>query len=177
VVAPPPSEQVLLSRAVRGLRFEHRPETALAALDEYLRRFPHGSLAPEAGRLRAEALLALGQKRAALVELDQAAGTGAAGSEEGLLARGELYAAAGRWREAMQDFDLVVRSRLARAALESSGPAKLRERFERALWDRASARSHLGDDAGARADLRECLRRFPAGRFAVQVADLLGERR
>jgi len=53
--------------------------------------------------------------------------------------------------------------------------SKLRERFERALWDRASARSHLGDDAGARADLRECWRRFPDGRFADRVAPLLGE--
>jgi hypothetical protein len=78
----------------------------------------------------------------------------------------------------MQDFDLVVSARLAHeAAPGAATSAKLRDRFERALWDRASARSHLGDNAGARADLRECLRRFPEGRFAAQIAELLEDRR
>jgi phage-related minor tail protein len=148
----------------------------LAVLDEYVNQFPGGSLLPEATRLRTEALLALGQKRAALAELNQASASGAAGGEENHLVRGELRAAAGRWREALQDFEVVVRGRLAyEAASGISTSAKLRERFERALWDRASARSHLGDDAGARADLRECWRRFPDGRFAARVAQLLGE--
>jgi hypothetical protein len=148
----------------------------LAVLDEYVNQFPGGSLLPEATRLRTEALLALGQKRAALAELNQASASGAAGSEESHLVRGELRAAAGRWREALQDFEVVVHGRLAyEAASGISTSAKLRERFERALWDRASARSHLGDDAGARADLRECWRRFPDGRFAARVAQLLGE--
>ena len=175
-VTSSPSEQALLSSAVRSLRSEHRPGSALAVLDEYVNQFPGGSLLPEATRLRTEALLALGQKRAALAELNQASASGAAGSEESHLVRGELRAAAGRWREALQDFEVVVHGRLAyEAASGISTSAKLRERFERALWDRASARSHLGDDAGARADLRECWRRFPDGRFAARVAQLLGE--
>ena len=45
-VAAPPSEQALLSRAVRGLRSEHQPGNALAVLDEYMARFPSGSLLP-----------------------------------------------------------------------------------------------------------------------------------
>jgi TolA-binding protein len=176
-VPPPPSEQALLSRAIRALRSEQHPETALATLDEYLRRFPNGSLQPEASRLRTEALLALGQKRAALAELNQAPISGVTGGEESHLVRGELRAAAGGWREAMLDFDLVVRARQAHDASPGAATStKLRDRFERALWDRASARSHLGDHAGARADLRECLRRFPEGRFAAQIAALLEER-
>jgi TolA-binding protein len=177
-VPPPPSEQALLSRAVRNLRSEHRPESALAVLDEYVARFPRGSLFPEATRLRAEALLALGHKPAALAELNRVPVPGAAGGEESRLVRGELHAAAGRWREALADFDAVVRARIAHeSTADSSTSTKLRERFERALWGRASARSQLGDDAGARTDLNECLRRFPQGRFATQAAHLLGELR
>ena len=175
---PPPSEQALLSRAVRSLRSEHRPASALAVLDEYVARFPSGSLLPEATRLRTEALLALGQKPAALAELNREPVPGTAGGEESRLVRGELHAAAGRWQEALVDFDAVVGARLAHEpTARPSTSAKLRERFERALWGRASARSHLGDDAGARADLNECLRRFPQGRFASQAARLLGELR
>jgi tetratricopeptide (TPR) repeat protein len=163
---------------VRALRSEQHPESALAALEEYLRRFPNGSLQPEASRLRTEALLALGQKRAALAELNQAPVSDVPGGEESHLVRGELRAAAGGWREALQDFDLVVRARLAHDATPGAATsAKLRDRFERALWDRASTRSHLGEDAGARADLRECLRRFPEGRFAAQIATLLEDHR
>jgi tetratricopeptide (TPR) repeat protein len=174
-VPPPPSEQALLSRAVRSLRSEHRPGSALAVLDEYVARFPSGSLLPEATRLRTEALLALGYKPAALAELNRELAAAGAGGEESLLVRGELRAAAGRWRQALEDFDAVVRAHDPAAGPATS--ATLRERFERALWGRASARSHLGDEAGARADLRECLRRFPRGQFAAQAARLLGERR
>jgi TolA-binding protein len=170
---PPPNEQALLSRAVRSLRFEHSPGGALTVLDEYVARFPNGSLRPEATRLRTEALLALGHKPAALAELNRA--PAAAGGEEGRLVRAELRAGEGRWREALEDFDAVVGALAPKAG--PATPAKLRERFERALWGRASARGHLGDEAGARADLRECLRQFPQGRFAGQAARLLGELR
>jgi TolA-binding protein len=165
---------VLLARAVRSLRSERRPGNALAALDEYAARYPSGNLLPEASRLRTEALLALGHKGAALAELSRAPSDGGAGGEERRLVRGELRAAEGRWAEALEDFDAVVR---ARAAAGAAATAKVRARFERALWGRASARSHLGDEAGARAELQECLRRFPQGRFAAQAARLLGELR
>jgi hypothetical protein len=176
--APPPSEQVLLARAIRSLRTARQPESALALLDEYLARFPRGSLLPEATRLRTEALLELGQKPAALAELSREPAGGMPGSEDERLVRGELRAAAGRWQEALADFDAVVRTRLAHGpAVAAPISAKLRDRSERALWGRASARSHLGDDAGARTDLQEYLRRFPRGRFAAQAAGLLGEHR
>ena len=173
---PPPSEQALLSRALRSLRSERRPELALAVLEEYVARFPNGSLLPEVTRLRTEALLALGHKPAALAELNRELVTGTAGVDESRLVRGELHAAAGRWREALADFDAVVGIRIAHEpSARPSTSGKLRDRFERALWGRASARSHLGDDAGARADLNESLRRFPQGRFAAQAARLLSE--
>ena len=174
-VAPPSGEQALLTRAVRSLRSEHRPGSALAVLDEYFARFPSGSLLPEATRLRTEALLALGHKPAALAVLNRDLAPGETGSEESRVVRGELLAAAGRWQEALEDFDAVVRAHESTAGPVAS--ARLRDRFERALWGRASARSHLGDEAGARPDLREYLRRFPQGRFAGQSARLLGEQR
>lgn len=174
--APPPSEQALLAKALRNLRSDRRPGNALAALDEYAARFPDGTLRPEAARLRTEALLALGYKQAALSELDRQPSAGT-GGEDARLVRGELRAADGRWSDALVDFDAVVRTWLARAATTRQGSGQHHERLERALWDRASARAHLGDQAGARTDLRECLRRFPEGRFAEQAARLLSELR
>jgi TolA-binding protein len=178
LVAPASSEQVLLSRALHSLRSQRRADEALAILDTYAARFPHGSLGPEAARLRTEALLALGQKPAALAELSRDVGSNTVGAEENRLVRGELHADAGRWKDALLDFDAVARARLALdLAAGTSSSAKLRDHLERALWGRASARSHLGDHAGATADLRDYLQRFPRGRFAAQAGHLLGELR
>jgi hypothetical protein len=178
VPASLPSEQALLARAVRSLRLERRPEDALVALDAYETRFPNGSMLPEATRLRTEALLQLGYKRAALAELSSKPEQDLAGDQESRLVRGELRAAAGHWREALDDFDAVVSAWLGRgpSAAGSLSP-RLTGHFERALWGRASARSHLGDETGARADLQALLRRFRHGRFAAQAAQLLGELR
>jgi len=141
-------------------------------------RFPGGVLAPKAARLRTEALLLLGRKNAALDELDRPAADGMPSSDERRVLRGELRAAAGRRQEALEDFDAVVRGHSAdEAGPGSIAASRSRERLERALWGRASARSHLGDNAGARDDLRECLRRFPHGRFAGEAGRLLDERR
>jgi hypothetical protein len=178
VTAPPPSEHAILARAVRSLRVEHRPATALAALDEYGTRYPNGSMLAEATRLRAEALLLLGRRRAALAELSREPAPGIAGDEESRLVRGELRASAGRWSEALQDFNAVLSAQLAHEPrADAAISPRLRGRFERALWGRASARSRLGDEAGARADLQEYLRRFAHGRFAAPAARLLGEPR
>ena len=174
VAAAPSGEQALLFQAVRSLRSLHHPDQALGVLDEYLARFPHGSLLPEANRLRTEALLDLGQAPAALAELNRRLGHKTNGGDEHRLVRGELYAHAGRWQEALADFDTVVQARAASAPTPgTSASAKSGDLLERALWGRASARSHLGNDLGARADLGEYLRRFSDGRFASQARHLL----
>jgi TolA-binding protein len=176
--ATPSEEHQLITSALQKLRTSHEPEAALAALDDYRRRFPSGQLAPEAARLRAEALLLLGRKATLREELDRSLPSETPASDERVVLRGELRAATGRWQAALADFDAVVRAHPA-----SSGNGmeindrRMRERLERALWGRASARSHMGDDAGARADLREYVERFPDGRFAAQADQLLDQSR
>ncbi len=55
-----PSEKVLVFDAMRALRREGHPERAAKLLDEYLRRYPEGSLAEEALALSIETSTALG---------------------------------------------------------------------------------------------------------------------
>ena len=175
IVVPPaaaPSpiavEQALLGQAVRMLRDGHDARTALALLSEHAERFPKGALSAEETMLRIEALLALGQRDEALAVLDRVPLASLPNRDEQLVARGELRAAKGRWREAKQDFDNTLRERGLPA-----GSAKARNLQERALWGRASARSRLGDEEGARADLDLYLRHFPGGQFAGPAASLL----
>jgi hypothetical protein len=168
----------LLSKALQRLRIARDPNGALALLDQHRARFPVGVLTPEASRLRTEALLLAGRKDVALAELDRQPADALPGSDERRVLRGELRATAGRWRAALDDFDAVVRGFSAnQVGAGTTADPKSREYFERALWGRASARSHLADQAGARADLLDYLRRFPGGRFAAEAARLLGERR
>jgi TolA-binding protein len=177
-VARPPNEHALLTAALRRLRTEHDPASALAALDDYRLRFPSGGFAPEAAMLRAEAFLQIGRKGDALDELDRLSLGQMPNSDERYVLRGELRAAVGRWREALRDFDVVLRGHAGEEAeIGSATDMKLLDRLERALWGRALARSRLGNDAGARADLRECLRRFPRGHFASEATRLLGGQR
>ena len=82
------------------------------------------------------------------------------------LTRAELRAAAGRFREALSDFNRVVDG--ADATLAAAGD-------ERALYGRAVCLGRLGEDERARADLLAYQRRFPDGRFAREVRRLLGK--
>jgi hypothetical protein len=171
--AAPVDEQALLAKALQRLRLARDPGGALMLLDQHAAKFPSGMLGPEAARLRTEALLLTGQKDVALAELDRQPGEALPGSDERRVLRGELRATAGRWRAALADFDAVVRGFPA----GNSADLKARECFERALWGRATARSHLADQAGARADLADYLRRFPGGHYAAEATRLLGEPR
>ena len=58
---------------------------------------------------------------------------------------------------AVADFDRIVVERTPQSFAE------------RALYGRAACRARLGDEAGAKSDLAEYLRRFPAGRFASEA--------
>jgi TolA-binding protein len=170
--APPPAapspiavEQALLGQAVKALRDGHDARTALALLAQHAQQFPHGALALEESMLRVEALLALGRQDEALSVLDRTQLASLPNREEQLVVRGELRASNQRWREAKQDFDDALGAGRALPAAS----AKARTIQERALWGRASARSRLGDEAGARADLELYLKRFPGGRFAASA--------
>ena len=171
VMPAPPSpitvEQALLGDILKLLRTEHNPKAALALLDEHARRFPDTVLAPEAGMFRAEALLTIGRKAEALSVLDGLPLASMPSRNERLVLRGEFRSVAGRWQEALADFEMPL------SVLKSGFDARSREVLERALWGRASARSHLGDEAGVRADLVRYLREFPSGRFASQASALL----
>lgn len=175
-VAPPPAkpssiaaEQALLGQAVKALRDGHDAHAALALLAQHAERFPHGPLASEETMLRIEALLALGRHDEALSFLDQTQLGALPNRQEQLVVRGELRAAKRRWREAKQDFDDALGAGRGLPAAS----AKLRNIQERALWGRASARSRLGDQEGARADLGLYLRQFPDGRFAGPASSFL----
>jgi hypothetical protein len=161
-------EQALLGRAMKTLRDGHDARTALALLAQYAEQFPDGALSSEATMLHIETLLTLGLKDEALSFFDRVPLASLPNRDEQLVVRGELRAAKGRWREAEQDFDDILRDENLPAA-----SAKARNIQERALWGRASARSRLGDQDGARSDLDLYVRHFPAGRFAGPAAALL----
>ena len=154
------SEERLLAAAVRALRAETNPRSALTALDEYRAHYPHGRLFVEAEVLRVDALAALKHTPEALRVLDGLDFAEMPGGLARQVQRGELRAASGRQREAETDFANV----LLRAHSQDL------DLVERALWGRAQSRASFGDENGARLDANEYLRRFPNGRFAAAAA-------
>jgi tetratricopeptide (TPR) repeat protein len=151
-----------------ALRDLQEPQVALALLAEHARLFPSGVFRSEANLLRVESLLALGRKDEALSVLEHASLASAPNRDEQLVLRGELRASNGRWLEAKEDFDQVLRR-------HGDGLARVKAQGlqERALWGRSAARSRLGDEVGARSDLDHYLRLFPHGRFAELASRLL----
>jgi hypothetical protein len=154
------SEERLLAAAIRALRAESAPRSALAALDEYKAHYPQGRLLVEAEVLRVDALVALKKTTEVLHVLDGLDFSHMPGGLARQLQRAELRAAAGRQREAEADFASVL--------LRAHDVDVL----ERALWGRAQSRASLGDAQGARLDANEYVRRFPNGRFATPAARL-----
>lgn len=148
-------ESQALGAAMARLRQAHDPAGALTLLDSYRQQFPHGLLQPEAELLRISALLGVGKRREALTALDQR--PLADDTPRGMelrVTRGELRAEARRCPEALADFTAAIG--------QVQG-----ELLERGLYGRSGCRAQGGDPAGARADLTEYLRRFPAGRFSA----------
>jgi TolA-binding protein len=152
--APAISQEVLeLDRAIGYLRRDRNPAAALAALDSYLGRYPHGSMEKEARLARVDALLLLGRNAQALSALEVATFEPGLRSTELLVVRAELRAATD-CRRAEADFGLAL----------GRGPdARL---LERILYGRAACRAKVRDLTGAEEDLRRYLERFPAGPHA-----------
>jgi hypothetical protein len=157
------SEAPLLARALSRLRQGRDPAGALVLLDQYTHTFPHGVLESEALSARLEAVIQLDDRETALRLLDaRSVFAGRLGAQL-LLTRAELRASAGRYADALTDFERLL------APSQSAGPAEL----ERALYGRAVCLGHLGKDDRARADLDTYQRRFPQGKHAAEVARLL----
>jgi TolA-binding protein len=110
-------------------------------------------LVPEARVARVDALLMLDRADEALRALETLPLDGHRRATELLLIRGELHARTDCGR-AEADFTTVL-GRVQTAALE-----------ERALYGRAACRNTLGNSAGAAADLRRYIDRFPNGAHA-----------
>jgi hypothetical protein len=146
-----------LTEAVRALRVERSPTTAIELLDRHAQELEGNALAREALLVRTEAMLALGRKDEALRLLDRTGLTAGAASRALLLMRGELRAAADRCAEAIGDFSLVLAdaSRPPRRALDARATCyeKLGD-TERARADRDRYRRELQDDRGTAGPVR-----------------------
>lgn len=164
--APPAkiTEAGLIAEALSDLRQQNDPRAALATLDRYAQAFPHGVLETEAQRTRVEAVIQLGDLKTALALLEGKAALSDPLGPDLLLTRAELRAAAGRFREALADFNTVVDS--------AAGP-HVAGGDERALYGRAVCLGRLAQDERARIDLHAYQKRFPNGRFAAEVQRLL----
>ncbi|HMC95672.1 MAG TPA: hypothetical protein VKO16_12965 [Polyangia bacterium] len=156
-------EARLLGRALQSLHHDHDPRAALAALDDHAARFPGSVFGPEADITRVDALLALDRRQSALVVLDRLEIPDTTRGRELVVVRAELRVGAKRYAEAIADFTRT---------LAGAGDDAL---SERALHGRIACYLATGNEALARADLRDYLTRFPAGRFAPGVRRSLGE--
>lgn len=162
IAEPPPAEIAqeaeLLREVLLEVRDGHDPHRALALLDAHAARFPLGALTAEAAALRAQVLLRLGNREAALAVLDGLPLTNAGGSPQLVVTRGELRSLAGRCAEAVADFGWALDA--SRLAAADRG---------RALYGRASCRARAGDVAGAQQDRELYLREFPDGPAAARL--------
>jgi hypothetical protein len=157
------AETTALEVAVTALRQHGNPRVALRLLDEANARFPHGSLHIESATLRAEALVALGDKAQALRTLDALSPKTTAFNRRLRVARGELRADQGHCLEAIDDFDHV----LAQTPRDDED--------ERALRGRSVCLIALRATSAARSDLELYARQFPNKDFARQAQTLLQE--
>jgi TolA-binding protein len=161
-----PSEEIrALDRAIGLLRRDHNAPAALAALDAYLGRYPHGVLHREARLARLDALLLLQRTEEALAALETLPLDSGRRSTELQVVRAELRARTD-CAHAEEDFS---------AALTHSPDAVL---LERILYGRGACRGKLGKGSGAAEDLQRYLERFPNGahaKWARQWLDTIGK--
>jgi hypothetical protein len=136
-----------LIAAIRSLRVEHAPTSALRLLDSHDGELMKEGFGHEALILRVEALIALGRRAEVLRLLDGTSLTSVAAWQSLLVRRGELRAAANRCAEGIDDFGLV---------LERS-----HQTDRLALIGRALCRKQLGDIAGMHADVERLHKEFP----------------
>jgi hypothetical protein len=163
VATGPQTEAQLLAGALSRLRQADDPRGALALLDQYARTYPRGLLQSEALSARLEAVIKLDDRKTALRLLDgRPTFAGRLGADL-LLTRAELRASAGRYADAVADFDRLLTTP---AALPSAD-------VERVLYGRAVSLGHLGRDDRARDDLTAYQQRFPAGKYSAEVSRLL----
>jgi hypothetical protein len=107
-VSPDEGAAKHLAEAIRQLRVQHAPKTALATLARHETELGKHGLVHEVLLVRVEALLLLDRKEEVLHLLDRAYLADVAAQKSLLLTRGELRAAAGRCTEALGDFDRVL---------------------------------------------------------------------
>ena len=151
VASTSPSEEIhALDQAIGLLRRDHNAKAALAALDTYLGRYPHGVLYHEARLARLDALLLLQRTDEALAALETLPLDSGRRSTELQVVRAELRARTNCAR-AEEDYS---------ASLTHSPDAVL---LERILYGRGACRTKLGNESGAAEDLRRYLERFPNG--------------
>jgi hypothetical protein len=153
-------EAEVLRQALAALRRDHDARRALSLLDDYDRRFGRGALAQEADATRAQAWLQLGDNSRALALLDRLPLGQQGHTGELQVVRGELRSLSGRCRDALIDFDAVLRGTAGYAPTEVA----------RALFGRASCRARTGDAVGAEADRQRYLKEFPQGPAAGQLS-------
>ncbi len=152
---PAPSQEIhALDRAIAMLRRDHDAAAALAALDTYLDRYPHGVLHREARLASVDALLLLRRTDEALAALETLPLDSGRRSTELQVVRAELRARTDCTR-ADEDFSL---------ALSHSPDAAL---LERILYGRGACRAKSGKTSGATEDLQRYLNRFPSGAHAA----------
>lgn len=127
-----------LAEAIRLVRADGQPQSALALLDRQATRLNQSPYRHEALLIRVEAMLALKRDADLLRLLDGTPLADVAASRTLLVTRGRLRAAAHRCAEAVVDFD---------RALAEPG-----RKDKQALLGRALCRETLGDAEGAKAD-------------------------
>jgi hypothetical protein len=157
-------ESETIGRAMSALRRDTAPREALRVLDGYDQEFPSGSLRTEALVLRIDALVAMGDERAALARLTEMSPATLAPLSRLRLLRADLHAKVGDCSRALADYDGLLGKTDVAGELRGD-----------ALFGRAMCRAQLGKRSEAERDYRQYLEAFPNGRYASKVRAALGQ--